>query len=194
FYNHNNKKAWMTSLIFEEYPSSISLEFFEPNMTSFVQPCDAGIICCFKALYHRNFCSHAIDLDAAGECKIYKISLLEAMTLAKKSWDTVSTETIKHCWDHTKIQPDDSNMSSFPAHVDPIAWNLVCQYAAGIISLQTAESSLLAQLGDCYLHTDWEPVLNAVMESEDDDSALDIVSTFYTATSSHTSLKICIPA
>jgi len=48
-------------------PSNISLEFFEPNMTSFVQPCDAGIICCFKALYHGNFCSQAIDLDATGE-------------------------------------------------------------------------------------------------------------------------------
>ena len=86
-------------------PSNISLEFFEPNMTSFVQPCDAGIIRCFKALYRRNFCSRAIDLDAAGEHEIYKINLLEAMTMAKKAWDLVSAETIKHCWDHSKIQP-----------------------------------------------------------------------------------------
>ena len=86
-------------------PSNISLEFFEPNMTSFVQPCDAGIIRCFKALYRRNFCSRAIDLDAAGEHEMYKINLLEAMTMAKKAWDLVSAETIKHCWDHSKIQP-----------------------------------------------------------------------------------------
>jgi hypothetical protein len=30
-------------------PTNIQLEFFEPNLTSYVQPCDAGIIRCFKA-------------------------------------------------------------------------------------------------------------------------------------------------
>ena len=86
-------------------PSNISLEFFEPNMTSFVQPCDAGTICCFKALYRCNFCSRTIDLDAAGEHEIYKINLLEGMSMVKKAWDLVSAETIKHCWNHSKIQP-----------------------------------------------------------------------------------------
>jgi len=76
-------------------PSNISLEFFEPNMTPFVQPCDAGIIRCFKALYHCNFCSWAIDLDAAGECDIYKINLLKGMTMAKAAWDAVSAKTIQ---------------------------------------------------------------------------------------------------
>ena len=85
-------------------PSNISLEFFEPNMTSFVQPCDAGIIRCFKALYRRNFCARAIDLDAADERDIYKINLLEGMTMAKAAWDGVSAETIQHCWNHSKIQ------------------------------------------------------------------------------------------
>ncbi|KIK74163.1 hypothetical protein PAXRUDRAFT_176505, partial [Paxillus rubicundulus Ve08.2h10] len=33
-------------------PSNIDLEFFEPNMTALIQPCDAGIICCVKAHYH----------------------------------------------------------------------------------------------------------------------------------------------
>ncbi|KIK36709.1 hypothetical protein CY34DRAFT_93906, partial [Suillus luteus UH-Slu-Lm8-n1] len=47
-------------------PSNINVEFFEPNMTPYVQPCDAGIIWCFKALYHHYFCAHAIDLDEAG--------------------------------------------------------------------------------------------------------------------------------
>ena len=73
-------------------------------MTSFIQPCDAGIIRCFKALYRRNFCARAIDLDAAGERNIYKLSLLEGMTMAKAAWEAVSAETIQHCWDHTKIQ------------------------------------------------------------------------------------------
>ncbi|CAK5273889.1 unnamed protein product [Mycena citricolor] len=34
-------------------PSNIRVEFLEPNMTSFVQPCDAGIIRCLKAHYRQ---------------------------------------------------------------------------------------------------------------------------------------------
>ncbi|KAF9227042.1 hypothetical protein BS17DRAFT_793639 [Gyrodon lividus] len=73
-------------------PTNIQVEFFEPNMTPFMQPCDAGIICCFKALYHKNFCQRAIDLDEGG------------MMMAQHAWDQVSSETMKHCWDHTQIQ------------------------------------------------------------------------------------------
>jgi len=135
FYYRNNKKAWMTSLLFEEWikdldikmrcqnrhillymdnfsghkisyrPTNIELEYFEPNMTPYVQPCDAGIIRCFKAMYRRNFCMRAIDLDEIGEREIYKINLLDAMVMAKQAWDAVTPETIQHCWNHTHIQP-----------------------------------------------------------------------------------------
>ncbi|KAF9219906.1 DDE-domain-containing protein [Gyrodon lividus] len=85
-------------------PTNIQVELFEPNMTPFVQPCDAGIICCFKALYRKNFCQHAIDLDEGGEHEIYKLNILEGMMMARHAWDQVSSETMKHCWDHTQIQ------------------------------------------------------------------------------------------
>ncbi|KIK90756.1 hypothetical protein PAXRUDRAFT_76180, partial [Paxillus rubicundulus Ve08.2h10] len=83
---------------------NICLELFEPNMTSFVQPCDAGIICCFKALNRCSFCSLALDLDDAGKREIYKINLLKGMTMAKKAWGEITPETIQHCWNHTQIQ------------------------------------------------------------------------------------------
>ncbi|KIK80405.1 hypothetical protein PAXRUDRAFT_158775, partial [Paxillus rubicundulus Ve08.2h10] len=83
---------------------NIHLEFFEPNMTSFVQPCDVVIICCFKALHCCSFCAHALDLDEAGKWEIYKINLLEGMTMAKKAWDQVTLETIQHCWNHMQVQ------------------------------------------------------------------------------------------
>lgn len=85
-------------------PTNVQLEFLQPNMSFFVQPCNVGIICCFKALYHCNFCTHAIDLDEAGECDIYKVSLLEGMIMACATWRDVSPVTIKECWDHTQIQ------------------------------------------------------------------------------------------
>jgi hypothetical protein len=84
-------------------PTNIEIEFFEPNLTSFVQPCDAGIIRCFKAHYRRAFCKGAFDLDASGEREIYKIDLLEAMLMVNEAWDAVSADTIEHCWNHTGI-------------------------------------------------------------------------------------------
>ncbi|KAF9221518.1 DDE-domain-containing protein [Gyrodon lividus] len=135
FYYWNNKHAWMTGALFEEWikqldikmkcanrhilllmdnfsghmisyqPSHIQMKYFEPNMTPFVQPCDAGIIWCFKALYRRFFNQCALDCDEAGESEIYKIDLLEAMSMAKAAWDKVTPNTIHNCWNHTKIQP-----------------------------------------------------------------------------------------
>ncbi|KIJ12770.1 hypothetical protein PAXINDRAFT_35336, partial [Paxillus involutus ATCC 200175] len=84
----------------------IQLEFFKPNLTSFVQPLDAGVIRCFKALYRRSFCDRAIDLDEAGQRDIYKINLREAMLMAKEAWDVVDPQTIQHCWNHAGIQAD----------------------------------------------------------------------------------------
>ena len=153
FYYRNNKKAWMTSELFEEWdhrlpsiwltitnklhrwvkkldiwikqenqhivllidnfsghflsyePSNVRLEHFEPNMTPFVQSCDAGIIRCFKALYCCNFSRRAIDLDEAGVWEIYKTDLLEAMVMTKEAWSSITLETVRNCWNHTGIQP-----------------------------------------------------------------------------------------
>ena len=85
-------------------PTNIYLEWFQPNLTSHVQPLDAGIIRCFKALYHCMFCLCALQLNDAGQANIYKIDILEAMLMAKKAWENVSSMMIKSCWDHTGFQ------------------------------------------------------------------------------------------
>ena len=86
-------------------PSNIQIELFEPNLTAFVQPLDAGIIRCFKAHYHNSFCKRALLLDEAGEREVYKITLKEAMMIAEDAWKAVTPETIRNCWNHTQIQP-----------------------------------------------------------------------------------------
>lgn len=48
-------------------PTNIWIVFFEPNLTAFMQPLDAGVIQCFKAHYRQAFCQCALDLDDAGE-------------------------------------------------------------------------------------------------------------------------------
>ena len=84
-------------------PTNIELISFEPNLTSYVQPLDAGIIRSFKAYYRKAFCARAIAMDDAGESDIYKINLLEVMLMARQAWDVISPETIRNCWRHTGI-------------------------------------------------------------------------------------------
>ena len=62
----------------------ITLVYFEPGLTSHIQPLDAGIICCFKVHYWHQFCVRAIQQDDAEENNIYKINLLDAMTMANE--------------------------------------------------------------------------------------------------------------
>ena len=85
-------------------PTNMQLEFFKPNLTPFVQPCDTGIICCLKALYRYEFCHRAVELDDTGEHNIYKINLLEGMMMAQRAWNQVSLQMIANCWSHTEIQ------------------------------------------------------------------------------------------
>src|SRR3954471_4156542 len=78
--------------------TNVQVEWFAANLTSHVQPIDAGIIRCFKAHYRRAFCVRALDLDDAGEHDIYKINILEAMLMAQEAWDAIEATTIKNCW------------------------------------------------------------------------------------------------
>ncbi len=59
-------------------PKCITLVYFQPGLTSHVQPLDAGIIRC-------EFCFCAIQRDNADEEDIYKINLLEAMVMAEEA-------------------------------------------------------------------------------------------------------------
>lgn len=84
---------------------NIRLEKFKANLTSVIQPCDAGIIRALKSHYHTRFVNRSIrnfHLGLRGTL-IYKINILEAMRLIKQAWHTVSAKTIANCWKHTKI-------------------------------------------------------------------------------------------
>jgi hypothetical protein len=84
---------------FIEYkPSNIELVYFTPNITSHIQPLNAGIIRCFKAYYQWLFCKRAMDKDDLGKENIHKINLLKAMTMAEQAWKMVSADTIRNCW------------------------------------------------------------------------------------------------
>ncbi|CAA7270543.1 unnamed protein product [Cyclocybe aegerita] len=206
---HHNRKAWMTMVIFDEWlrkldikfgkekrricltvdnfsahyidyePRNIRLEFFEPNLTSYVQPCDAGIIRTIKALYRKAFCLRAVELDEADEPDIYKINLLKAMLMVQQAWDAVDAKTISNCWRHAKIQPTDALTTavvqanpaavtaSIPATKDMAAWDVVLLFATSDeMRLLQAEEKLRDVLGVRYVEEEWQPVLKVVMDAE----------------------------
>lgn len=148
-------------------PTNIQLEWFKPNLTSHVQPLNAGIIWCFKAHYRWAFCIHALDHDDAGESDIYKINLLEAMLMAREAWNEVSAMTIKNCWDHTGIQrppikaitlriptnsgaPLGPSLQPSPNGNSATAWDIIEQFATTDMALPDAENALQKHLGGKY--------------------------------------------
>ncbi|EGO30550.1 hypothetical protein SERLADRAFT_404673 [Serpula lacrymans var. lacrymans S7.9] len=154
-------------------------------MTLFVQPCDAGIIRCFKAGYRKTYCTKELDLDEAGERDIYSINLLAGILMAKAAWEAVTSTTIHHCWDYSQIQPNPSIPTTIPynnvqAHANPIAWGVMREFAA---------------LSGRYTDRDWRPALNNVMDAEGDTEAvIAAVQSLANAAASQTGLKIQIPA
>ncbi|CAA7037302.1 unnamed protein product [Microthlaspi erraticum] len=132
-----NKRAWMTSVIFEEYirwfdsrmhgrrvlfvvdncpahPKNIEglqnveLFFLPPNMTSKIQPCDAGIIRAFKMHYRRRFYRQVLEGYELGQSDPSKINVLEAINFAVSAWTiNVHQDTIANCFRHCKIRSGD---------------------------------------------------------------------------------------
>ena len=155
-------------------PTNVQIEFFKPNLTAFVQPLDAGVIRCFKAYYCHSFCSRALDLDDAGERDIYKVNLLEAMLMAKRAWNAVTSETISNCWDHTGIQrapiilhiPSTTTFASPPQTQEDRAWHIIEQFATTSMSLPEAKAALENNFGAYYNDEAWRPVLSAITAHE----------------------------
>ncbi len=158
-------------------PTNVKIEFFEPNLTPFVQPLDTGVIRCFKAHYRQAFCQCALELDDAGEWDIYKISLIEAMFMAKDAWKAINSETIKNCWGHTGIQrpPIMLCISHLPQKVsDPhttAAWNILEKFATTDMSLPQAENALKDHFDNHYVDKEWQLAFDAVMAAENDTTA-----------------------
>jgi hypothetical protein len=96
--------------------SNIRVEFFSPNLTSHVQPLDAGIIKCFKSYYRKKAISRTITIfsDKSESFTtpvkdLFTVNQLTAMKMARKAWQSVSSQTVQNCWGKTKITEQTSN-------------------------------------------------------------------------------------
>ena len=82
--------------------TNVELSYFPPNMTSVLQPLDAGIIRSLKAL-SRKF-EVLTPLDLMEDSSVHaselakKLTVLDAIKFIEKSWDLVKPETIQTCF------------------------------------------------------------------------------------------------
>jgi len=82
--------------------------YLSPNMTSAVQPCDAGIIRTFKAYYRKRFNNLLLDGYENNIDNPEKINILDAFCLVVPAWvEDVSLATIANCFHHYKIRTND---------------------------------------------------------------------------------------
>jgi hypothetical protein len=76
-----------------------------PNMTSTIQPCDAGIIRTFKVYYKKRFNNLLLDSYENNIDNSEKISILDAFRLTIPTWvEDVLPATIANCFRHCKIR------------------------------------------------------------------------------------------
>ncbi|XP_053404457.1 tigger transposable element-derived protein 4-like [Mercenaria mercenaria] len=124
----NNKKAWMTGQIFEDWLrkidremkrrgrritmvvdnapchpklenlSNIELIFLPPNTTSKTQPMDQGVIQNLKVHYRKRVVLR--QLSAIDNDHDFTLSVLDALRLLQQLWECVTPTTITNCYRH----------------------------------------------------------------------------------------------
>ena len=123
-----NSNTWMTASIFQEWLlqfdkamrqesrhvlllldnatshkapaalSNVKPQYFAPNMTSKIQPLDAGIIYSFKCHYRKLQLQKMIDM--ADSMLHVDLILSDAIRFCRMAWDSVTRETVSNCWNH----------------------------------------------------------------------------------------------
>lgn len=126
-----NRKAWMTSDLFEEeirkWDKELSVQkrkilllidnctshsdiknlewikivFLPPNATSIVQPMDQGVIRSLKCHYRKQLILRILEGYEKGVD--CNLSLLDAILMLEKSWRAVTEITIRNCFRHAGL-------------------------------------------------------------------------------------------
>ncbi|GFV86448.1 tigger transposable element-derived protein 6 [Trichonephila clavipes] len=123
----SNKKAWMTTELFNEWLvslnsemkkekryillfldncavhnnaptlSNMKLQFFPPNSISKLEPLDQGIIHNFKTFYRREVVKRLLD-NLENQQNVTTISILTALIMIDKTWRAVTPLKIHSCF------------------------------------------------------------------------------------------------
>lgn len=110
----------------------VDLIFLPPNVTSVVQPMDAGIIRTLKALYKRSLLQNVFTEGIWDIEKLPKPTVLQALRWLVHAWAAVSKDTVLNCWRHAGI-------ASTPAAVEAVPEQLI--EALGALDANIARAS-----------------------------------------------------
>ena len=158
-----NKKAWMTSDLFTEWLENferimrskkrkvlllldnatshkvpedlqnVQVHFLPTNLTSHLQPNDAGIIRNVKLYYQKGLTKHfprAIQDD-----KPMSINLREALCFIKDAWNDVKSQTINKCWEHTSIIARRDLLNDDPTEIGQAEEEVIREISEGLQNL-----------------------------------------------------------
>ena len=82
--------------------TNTTLKYFDPNVTSHIQPCDQGIIRNLKVHYRPMLLKNCLNVfEDKNELIIPKLK--EAICMVREAWNKVSSKTIANCWRHAGI-------------------------------------------------------------------------------------------
>ncbi|KAJ3794168.1 hypothetical protein GGU11DRAFT_690352, partial [Lentinula aff. detonsa] len=139
--------AWMTSEFFEEWITKIDSQMRSQNR--------------HILLWSDNF----------SDPDIFKINLLEVLTMAKIAWEAVTKETIVNCWRKAGIL----GCESFSTKSNQIqGWNILRTFASTPMTLPEAEKQLKELFGDSYHDEIWRAMLSKItcLEPDSDSAAI----------------------
>jgi len=83
--------------------NNVEVIFLPPNVTSVVQPMDAGIIRTLKALYKRALVAFLYRESIWDVTDLPVPTPAQGIRWLVAAWDEIKSETIVHCWRHADI-------------------------------------------------------------------------------------------
>lgn len=111
--------------------SHVNVKFLPPNKISNIQPMNAGIIDDLKIRYRIFLLEKVLELIDENIKFIYQLNVLPAIKMVENLWRNIEPRIINHCWHHTKIERENSNLLStfFPnlLHMDDFAVQAVVE-------------------------------------------------------------------
>jgi hypothetical protein len=81
--------------------TNVRVAYLTKNITTFLQPLDAGIIQNFKVNYKALFLLWLLDQILSNGPR--KLDLLSAIHTVIEAWSHVTVDTMRNCWCHSQI-------------------------------------------------------------------------------------------
>ena len=95
--------------------SNVTVQYLPPQTTSHLQPCDQGIIQCFKRHYRQLLLQqHIIAVERKED---FKPTVLDAMIYTQTAWEKVTASTIANCFRHAGFCHP-AGVNNFPTKED----------------------------------------------------------------------------